>query len=1227
MTFPAVSVSLSKMSRCGDLVASQSRLIAWLGLCLAVKAVPGLVSWAADGQGVPAATASSSRFRPPVHPRRNTEDFAAVSARFVRFRIFRTNVREPCVDEFEVYAEGDGTRNLAAASAGGRATASGTLAGYEIHQVRWINDGLYGNMHSWIAEGVSNVWVQVELPETANVNRIVWSRDREGYLIDRLATDYVFEVSTNGHDWRTVSASADRRPLPAGGSFAGYGPGFRQAVLRYSPIGSTLPQSRPEPWCEYRVDRWQTEDGLPGNEVTALAQTRDGYLWVGTSSGLARFDGVRFVKVGEREGVRATGILCLFEDRAGTLWVGTDGGGLLRLEQGRFQALTQRDGLGHDVVRSLAEDSQARLWIGTDEGLDCWSEGRFVRDGSVPPRRREPFSRVLCDRDQLWVVIGGFLHQVRQGEYLRQNPEGEPPSDIAVASLRRGPSGRLWFGGISGRLSVSTNGAPTLALPPGKLAPDTILDVCETRAGDVWVGLASTGLRHWRDGQVTSLTVSEGLADNSIRCLLEDREGNLWVGTSAGGLHRLKPKKLRLVTTADGLTHNVALSLAEDGEGALWIGSNGAGLSVGHREDAGVTGRNWDMKFTPPELSYLLDNESLPAVLSGRDGVLWLGTWNSGLFRKTGAKLEQFNLTRPESDEPVMALCEDGAGGVWVGTHESGLKHFKDGVFTAHRSTNGVAAGFITALARDATGRLWIGTGGEGLSCLANGTVRTRTARDGLAGDFVRTIHPDIEGRLWVGMSGGISLIKEGRVHSLTTAQGLWDDTISQILEDDHGRLWFGSNRGIFHASKADVQRVAESGIGKLAPVVYGKAEGMESLECTGGFCPAGLKTRDGRLWFSTVKGVVVVNPRQLPVNSLRPRMVVEELRVNGEQVPLQLPSEVRIGPAARRVEVRYTALSFTAPEKVRFRYKLEGVDAEWVEAGGRRVAEYPTLAPGEYQFRVAACNEDAIWSAQEAVLGLRCLPAFWQTGWFRLVCGVMVFGGCGWTIKWMATRRLQRRLAVLRQQHALEQERTRISRDIHDELGTLLTGISLLSDRTQAHAAEPERVIQHAQKIGESARAAVQTVDGIVWAINPQNDTLDHLANYLVQFAEGFFHLTNIRCRLDVPVDLPNVPLGTQQRHHVLMAVKEACNNVVRHSGASEVWVRLQVTGDRFSVTIEDNGRGFVPGPVAEGRDGLRNLHDRFVEIGGRVEITSAPAQGTQVKFFAPLSSGQASA
>ena len=1209
------------------------------------------------------ANPAGARLRPPVHPRRNGEDFPAVAAKFVRFRVFKTNVREPCLDELEIYGEAQPTHNLALASAGTRATASGTLRGYQIHQLAWVHDGLYGNTHSWIADSISNAWVCLELPEVTRINRVVWSRDREGYLIDRLATEYAIDVSANGQDWIPVASAADRRPLPAGEIFAGYGPGFRQALLRFAPISTTLPPARAEPASEYRLDRWQTEDGLPGNEVTSILQTRDSYLWIGTSAGLARFDGVRFTRFGEPEGIRNSRVLCLFEDRLGTLWVGTDGGGIFHLVKGRFQALTCRDGLANDVVMALAQDARGRLWIGTYGGLNCWSDGRLLSDENLPPRRDEPFSRVLDDKDGLWVVINGFLHQIKNREYMRKNPAAEPASEIAFAALRRGPSGHVWFGGLSGRLSTSSDGIMKLLPQPANLPSDTILDVCETRNGDLWMGMASTGLRRWRNGEVLSLTVQEGLADNSVRCLLEDREGNLWVGTGAGGLHRVKPKKLRLVTTSDGLTHNVVMSLAEDSDGEVWIGSNGGGLSVGHARTAAAavprldsfakpsspaagetngpadaaksqarlaSGRDLKMEFASADLSYLLDNESLPSLLATRDGGLWLGTWNSGLFRKTGAKLEQFNVARPDKDEPVLALCENSTGGLWVGTYQDGLKAFKNGVFTSCRTTNGPSANCITSLTEDGAGRLWIGTAGGGLNCLSNGQFTVFTRQNGLAGDFVRTLYADAQGVLWIGTSQGLSRMKNGRLTAITTRQGLWDDTISQILEDDQGRLWLGSNRGISRVPKAELERVSDGELASFTPVVFGKAEGLESLECTGGFCPAGLKTRDGRLWFSTVKGLAIVDPGYLPADNPPPLVVLEQVRVNGQGPgatipasllqPVNTSTNMEIGPGIRRVEFQYTALSFTAPERIRFRYQLAGFDPDWVEADGRRVAEYSKLAPGHYRFRVVACNADGVWNEQGVMLGVTCLPAFWQTVWFRLICASAVLGGVGWAVRAWAVRRLRLRLASLEQQHALEKERTRIARDIHDELGAMLTEISLLSAIGQKHGSEPQEMEANLHRISDSAREAVQTVDGIVWAVNPRNDSLDHLANYLVHFAEDLFRLTPTRCRLDIPSFVPRQPIGAQQRHHFLLAVKEACNNVARHSHATEVWVRMTTNDREVSVTIEDNGRGFDPAAVPEDHDGLLNMRHRMSDLGGQLELTSEPGRGTRVSFTVPL-------
>jgi ligand-binding sensor domain-containing protein/signal transduction histidine kinase len=1192
--------------------------------------------------------ALASHLRPPVHPRRNVEDFRATPAQFVRFRVFKTNVREPCLDELEVYGTEQPALNLALSTNGARATASGTLPGYQIHQLEWVHDGLYGNTHSWIADTISNSWVCIELARVQPINRVVWGRDREGYLIDRLATEYAVEVSTNGHDWAMVSSSADRRPLPVGEIFAGYGPGLRMALIRFAPISATLPPASTEPPFEYRLDLWQTEDGLPGNEVTAILQAQDGYIWVGTSAGLARFDGVRFLRVSEAEGIRNNRVLCLFEDKAGTLWVGTDGGGLFHLANGHFQSLTRREGLVNDVVMTLAEDSQGMLWIGTYSGLDCLFRGRLMPGERLPPRLAAPFSRVLDDEEGLWVVINGFLHQVKNRQYVRKNQGAEPASELATASIRRGPSGRLWFGGLSGRLSASSNGVPSLLPQPANLSSDTILDVCEMRNGDLWMGMASTGLRRWRNGQVLSLGVKQGLADNSVRCLLEDREGNLWVGTAAGGLQRVKPKKLQLVTTTDGLTHNVIMSLAEDKEGQVWIGSNGGGPSVGRSRslqrgsagDQGIEVPNTEkaprvelpaaeMEFSPAELSYLLDNESLASLLATAEGELWLGTWNSGLFRKTGSKLEQLNLARPDNDEPVLALCERSAGGLWVGTYQDGLKFLKDGAFTACRTTNGPSANYITSLAEDAEGRLWIGTGGGGLNCFSNEHFTVFTRENGLAGDFVRTLYLDGRGVLWIGTSQGLSRMKQGRLSTITTGNGLWDDMISQILEDEQGRLWFGSNRGISRIPKTELNDVADGRVASVTPVVFGKAEGLESLECTGGFCPAGLKTRDGRLWFSTVKGLAIVDPAHLPPENPPPDVVLEDVRVNTTTIrhlsgsvlqPFDTSKEARIGPRVQRLEFQYTALNFTAPERIRFRYRLLGFDPDWVEANGRRVAEYSRLSPGRYQFQVKACNADGVWNQQGLILDVRCLPAFWQTLWFRLLAVGAILGSVGWAVKRWAVRRLRRRLAVLEQQHALETERRRISRDIHDEMGALLTEISLVSDHGRKHHAQPATAQADFEKISETTRTAVQTADWIVWAVNPQNDSLSHLANYLVHFVEDFFKPTDIRCRLDVPALVPPIPISAKQRHHLLLATKEACTNVVRHSSATEVWVRLVIAEDQFSITVEDNGRGFDPEGVPADHDGLLNLQHRVADLSGRVEVQSAPGRGTCVRISAPL-------
>lgn len=1166
--------------------------------------------------------------REPVHPRRNVEDFAAVDAKYVRFLVRATNRGEPCLDELEVYPSEGEPRNLALAANGARASASGSLSGYAIHQLDGLNDGRYGNGRSWIADRVSGAWAQIELPQATRIGRVVWGRDREGNFMDRLATEYEIQVATDTNQWRTVASSADREALTIGARLSGNGSLNRSLVNRFVPVGTSLSVDASPTSSEYRIDVWQTSDGLPGNTVTALQQTQDGYLWIGTLNGLVRFDGIRFKVFGESSELPNIRVLALLAARDGALWIGTEGGGLVRWQAGAFRVFNHQDGLPSETVMTLAEDGEGQIWAGTLAGLACWREGRF----EAPPRSSVeaglPVSGVAIDRENgLWVVTSGRLLLSRdRRQALSRPPAAEPSAFSSVLAAEAGRSGQLWFGGANGYIGAVSNGVVhVFREQPGQLLEATYA-LCEARNGDLWVGTANGGLRRLREGRFTSLTTQEGLSDNSVRCLLEDREGNLWVGTVGGGLNRVKVRKVTPFTTRDGLAHNVVMSLAEDNEGTVWVGSNCGGLSAGR-----------DGIFSPFYANYLLDNECIWSLLPGSEGSLWVGTWGGGLFQIRGKEVRNYSVTRPGNDEPVVALAEDGSGGLWLGTMQAGLKRFRDGKVSAGPTGLPGLSHPVTSVVQDPGGPLWIGTSGGGLHRWHSGQDRVFSRREGLPSDFVRTLYRDGTGGLWIGTGGGLAFLRHEKLTAFTRAQGLPDEVISQILEDDRGFLWFGSNQGIFRILKAELQEVVEGHATVVSPVAYGRAEGMESLECTGGFHPSGLKTRDGRLWFSTVKGLVMVDPANSSFNETPPPVVIEEVRADGVVLAAdsegfsgrsrsgagrQVEPALHIGPGTQRVDFRFTALSLVAPERNRFRYRLEGLEADWLEAGPQRTVAYPRLPPGRYTFHVAACNNDGVWNRSGASLAFQVRPHVWQTWWFRVAGLAAILGGGGWLVRTVAVHRLRRKVRRLQQEHAVERERTRIAQDIHDELGATLTRIALLTEVGLKHQDKPEEVTAALGKIFSTAREAVRAMDAIVWAVNPRNDSLDHFANYVSQYAEEFFRPTSIRCRLDIPADLPEHPLTTEGRHQLFLSVKEALNNVVRHSSATEVWLRLAIEEGQLSIAVVDNGRGIASSADAAGRhDGLGNIHKRVSGLGGRFEIRSSAEAGTELKIWLPLS------
>ncbi|HTI70892.1 MAG TPA: two-component regulator propeller domain-containing protein [Candidatus Limnocylindria bacterium] len=975
--------------------------------------------------------------------------------------------------------------------------------------------------------------------------------------------------------------------------------------------------------AEYLIDVWQTDDGLPQNSVTSVAQGRDGYLWIGTQDGLVRFDGLRFqvFDANNTPAIKNSRIVQLFNDRQGTLWVGTEQAGLMQFRDGQFRAFNPPNmGTTHNYARVFGDDEGGAFWMVSCEWeLIRWQEGSFT----VPSTRwnlagAETYSLASAPAGGLWVGTDREL-AIAHGDQFEIVWDGRNEPGFRVDVLAPSRKGGCWVAARNRLRQFQTTG-PTADLGSYAWTNRPVYALHEDSRGYLWVATLGSGLyRYDTNGTVLHLGVSDGLPTDFIRCVTEDHEGNLWVGTEGGGLCRLKPTIFQTYGRKQGLCSDQVTSVHQSASGDMWIGTNGDGVD----------------RLNPDGISHFgveqgLGNGHVWAVLQDRQGSVWAGTWG-GLFRMDHDRFAGLSDGVHISWQ-VLALHEDRKGTLWLGQQALGGISRLTGNQSDLLKLSGAAADLdVRTIVESPDGAVWIGSNGDGLYRLLGDKVTRYGKRDGLGSEMIWCLYPDQDGAVWIGTyRGGLGRWKDGQLKTISSRDGLVNDVISQILEDDQGYLWFGSHGGVFRIAKEELNRFADGKTRLFHTTSYGKADGLPSVECSGGSQPAACKSRDGRLWFPTVKGLAVVDPRTIVRNTLAPPVVIESLSVDGRvteitENSLSLPGPIRIKPGAQRFEIRYTGLSYTAPQKVRFRYKLEGLEDEWLEAGTQRTAGYSFLKPGGYHFRVTACNNDGVWNDTAARLDFEVLPHFWQTGWFFLLVVLAGLGMIVGVVRWIEQRKLRQQVEKLERERMVERERSRIARDIHDDLGSSLTRIALLSELATADKERPLEVEAHALKIAASARETVRSLDEIVWAVNPQNDTLNSLSDYLSHYATEFFEGSPVSCRFELPDASADLPLASETRHQLFLAVKEALHNVLKHAQAKETWIRMTLAKPHLEIVVQDDGCGFdiTAHKGSPGADGLGNMAKRVKDLGGQMNIKSATGQGTVVTFVVPLANG----
>jgi signal transduction histidine kinase/ligand-binding sensor domain-containing protein len=1033
---------------------------------------------------------------------------------------------------------------------------------------------------------------------------------------------------------------------------------------------------------EFLIDVWDTERGLPHSTVTSIAQTPDGYLWVGTlHGGLARFDGVRFVSFhpGNTPEMQSIEVQRLLVDVQGTLWIAMVEGILLSYREGHFHFERQDTTTPQSWLHSLVVNRPDQVTLSTFGGWLSWPrrEGGTNRWETVKPPDADSLS-AFCEAQDgriLYRTHDAGLGVYADGQFSRV-PTDCGLASLTVHALARDPAGHIWVGTDKeiaewdGQRFINrtpANGPPEMKALQLAFAgdgslwvrTDTALRKCiggrwvaqalpwegkfaltmrplEMRAdgqGGVWLAHFSDGLWHVNaDGQVARISDAQGLPSNQVECWFQDREGNAWAGLAGGGLVRLRRRSFQTVWPEGEAREQAARSICEDASGAMWFGTSG---------ETFLRWRDGEFSRVVPPVT----------IAPGRDGTVWpdaagrvwLGSVLNGVWvQETNQLWRPFPPERPGI--ATRAIFGDSRDRIWFG-NEFGLFVWDHGQRQIIAGTEGFAPVFVTAITEDNDGHLWLGS--------ANGELYRYDRQAGECLDFrpkdgsavVRfwALLADDDGVIWVGtLGGGLLRFKDGKFARYTTREGLPNDHVSQILEGPRGELWLGTRAGIARVRKQDLAQFAAGELKTVPCITYGKFDGLPSVECSGGYQPGCWRSRDGRLWFATVRGAVCVQPRELPFNPLPPPVVIEEVLVDGEVQGAK--SEVRsaksaggrteppaavarrsveVGPGRHHLEIHYAGLSFTAPDRVRFKYRLAELEEEWIEAGTRRLATYNFIPPGEYCFEVLACNNDGVWSEVPAALGLVVRPYFWQTWWFKLAGALALVVGSGGLIGFYEWRRSRRKFERLQQHRALEQERARIAKDIHDDLGASLTRITLLSDSARSDPGDAAETGSALERIASTARDLTRAMDEIVWAVNPKHDRLDSLVNYLGKFAQDLLGDAGIAYRLEVPPQLPRWPVGAQARHNLFLAVKEALHNVVKHAKANAVRVTLGLERGRFVLGVADDGCGFAPdasSPRAAGGNGLANMQTRLQEIGGQCAVRSEPGGGTTVTFAVPV-------
>lgn len=956
---------------------------------------------------------------------------------------------------------------------------------------------------------------------------------------------------------------------------------------------------------EYSVQVWTKYDGLPSNAIYGMIKGDDGFFWIGTSNGLARFDGSEFkvFNAANTPQIKANIAADLYKDRKGRIWFTNGGAGLLVKEHDKFNRISEEDGLSLNHPSYFAETKTGKIYIGTfGGGLNILENNKLRVINKKNGLSSDDIHSLLIDtQERIWIGTYDEGINLIEGNEIKKFKRLGNQTNTAVEHIFQSSTGEILAATHRGVVVFNGNSfEENNAFLP--LNGKTVNHIAEDDEGNLWFSTSNYGIYIYNGKIFFQLTSKNLLNSDDISQVLPTKFG-VWICSLVEGLSFLKQNKIKVVSVKQGLPHKKARTIFQTRNGLIWIGT-GNGIAKFDEQTN---------KLTPLKSNFR--DLSVHAWAENAKGEIYFGTLLQGLLKIVGdkivaaadRKLLKVNFLRS------LKFTEDGT--LWVGTNGAGVALLKNGKTTFIDKSKGLPSNFIACICKDHQNNFWIGTSGGGIAVVNSSgrVIKTLSDKNGLANNIVNSILQDEEGVIWVGTSvSGISRIKNNMIYNFNERNGLYSNTIKKLLYDGKGRFWATSDRGIFSIKRKTFTEVADDKKEKLVFDLYGKNKGMIDEEFNAVADDAGCISSSGKIYAPSNDGVVIIEPNLFSSETETPKVYIDDVFVNYKESSKN--NLDALPPNTESIQINYGGISYLNGKNLKFKYILAGIDNHWAFAGTRRQAFFTHLPHGTYKLKVVAITPDGTESEQAAVISFTILPYFWQTLWFQFLAVAAVIGFITFYLRFYFKQKYKRKVKKIEAEAALERERMRISKDMHDELGASLTKISLMSDLASRNLAKPDQLKNDLNTISNASRIAASSMDEIVWAVNPKNDTVEKTIYYIVQFIEDYLSSTEIEFAIDLPNKIPEKFVHAEVRHNLFLVIKESVNNIVKHAAASRVELQISTQPTGINFRLNDNGKGIDFSAIDQFSNGLTNMKKRIEDINGTFTILKNEPSGTTI-------------